>query len=157
MTDQKTVPAQTNIPPETAPGGQAQQPEQEIRPQVIFLETGQVVWPDGVFKTTTDVEAFLQKIVYRDWENKVFNNIMGDLIRKQKAQAEAAEAAKEEAAQSAPLNNDNGAQPAAPPDLKVVEQTTDPTQDQLEAELQQKQAEIEALQAKLQAPKLPNV
>jgi len=126
----------------------AQETEKRPVKQIIFLENGQVVWPDGTFVTIDQVEDFMQRIVYRDWENTVYKNIMADLIRQAqkrneqaKIDAELAAAAKE----AAPPEVSTGTTtPEAAPTLKVVAEA--PKEEKSKEELE---AEIAALQAKL--------
>lgn len=126
--------------------------------QIIFLENGQVVWPEGVFRTLADVEDFLQRIVYRDWQNEIYKNIMKDLTRQNQArQAEMQAKAVEQAETGVPAPPPPEATASEPkPDLKIVEEQKpaappEKNQEQLRAELAAKKAEIEAIEAKLNA------
>lgn len=109
--------------------------------QIIFLANGQIVWPEKTFETIDQVEDFLQRIVYRDWNNTVFGNIMADLIKQ--AQKRAADAKAAEAAEGQPALTDQVAAVAeTKPDLQVVAKKPAKSNEEL-------QAEINALKAQM--------
>jgi len=115
--------------------------DKKVKPQVIYLENGQVVWPEGVFHTIQEVEAFLQRNVYRDWENKVFGNIMADLLRKNQRPPQT----------EVPQDGSNGEAPQ-PAKLQVV--PDEPQQlDTEETELLELEQQLAALKNRIAAKK----
>jgi hypothetical protein len=144
-------------------GAAPPQPAQQGPPpkSVTFLENGQIVVPDGVFRGLDELFSFLQLKVYRDWDNPIFLNIQQDIIQRNQAAQETPPPAGEAPLDSAPAQAEQfvppPTAPAPAPQLQAVpdpaptdeDEFEEVTEDEVRAELAAKRAEMEELEALL--------